>query len=213
MKKYFTIFLPVVGGLVLIAIGALLLVSNFQIINLAWEMIIGSLLVIGSLVFLAVYLYERKNWWALFPAMVMLAIGANTLLGHLEPNISENFTFAIFIGTIGMAFWLVYLTNKKHWWAIIPGGVLWSIAAASLILSNLLHNQSIFFLGLAFTFFLVYILPKPTGKMTWALFPAAVLGVLGLFSVLDTTDWIRFVGPVAMLIGGAVLLFFAIRKR
>ena len=213
MKKYISIFLPVFGGLVLIALGTLLLLSNFQIITLDWKLIMGPLFAIGGLLFLAVYLYERRNWWALFPAMVMLAIGANTLLGHLVPDISENITFAIFIGTIGLAFWLVYLTNNKHWWAIIPGGVLWSIAAASLILSNLLHNQSIFFLGLAFTFFLVYILPKPTGKMTWALFPAAVLGVLGLFSVLDTTDWIRFVGPVAMLIGGAVLLLFAIRKR
>ena len=31
---------------------------------------------------------------------------------------------ALFLGCIGIAFWVIYLADRARWWGIIPGGVL-----------------------------------------------------------------------------------------
>lgn len=38
-----------------------------------------------------------------------------------------------FLGSIGVGFALVYLADRSHWWAIIPGGVLGTLAAVAAI--------------------------------------------------------------------------------
>ena len=30
---------------------------------------------------------------------------------------------ALFLGSIGLAFWVIYFVRRDFWWAVIPGGV------------------------------------------------------------------------------------------
>jgi hypothetical protein len=32
------------------------------------------------------------------------------------------------VGGIGFAFWAIYFVKREHWWAIIPGSVMLTIA-------------------------------------------------------------------------------------
>jgi len=213
MKKYTSIFLPVLGGILLITLGTLLLLSNFDIITMDWSLIIGPLFAIGGLAFLAVYLLDRNNWWALIPGLVLIALGTLIFLARVSQNAADQWSGAIFLGAIGLSFWLIYLTKTSNWWAIIPAGVLSSLAIVTLVPENWLVSGSIFFIGLALTFAFVYILPKPEGRMKWALYPAAGLLLLGILATLGATNWLGFIWPSALLIGGGFLIYRAIRKH
>jgi len=213
MKKYTSIFLPVLGGILLITLGTLLLLSNFNIITMDWSLIIGPIFAIGGLAFLAVYLLDRNNWWSLIPGLVLIALGTLIFLAQASQNAADQWGGAIFLGSIGLSFWLIYLTKTSNWWAIIPAGVLSSLAVVTLVPENWLVSGSIFFTGLALTFALVYILPKPEGRMKWALYPAAGLLLLGILATLGATNWLYFIWPAALLISGGFLIYRAIRKH
>jgi hypothetical protein len=69
------------------------------------------------------------------------------------------------------------------------------------------------FLGLAITFFLVYILPKPDGKIVWALYPAGILLVIGGVVLLGVENLINYVWPFALLIGGGFIIYRALKHQ
>ncbi len=213
MKKYTSLFLPVLWGILLITLGTLLLLSNFNIITMDWSLAIGPAFAIGGLAFLAVYLLDRNNWWALIPGLVLIALGAIIFLEQVSENAADQWSGAIFLGAIGLSFWLIYLTKTSNWWAIIPAGVLSSLAVVTLVPENWLVSGSIFFIGLALTFAFVYILPKPEGRMKWALYPAAGLLLVGILATFGATNWLGFIWPSALLIGGGFLIYRAIRKH
>jgi hypothetical protein len=213
MKKFSSLVLPIVGGLLLVALGALLFLNNLDVIDLDWSLLIGPIIALGGLVFLFVFIFDRKNWWALIPAFTLLGLGAIILLGNLHVPFAETISGAILFFAIGLSFWLIYINNSSNWWAIIPGGVLWSLAAVTIMPEGTWFSRGIFFLGLGLTFLLVYLLPKPEGRMKWALYPAVALFLVGLLATIGASNWIKFIWPVALLIGGAVLLYFAIRKK
>jgi hypothetical protein len=213
MKKYVSIFLPILGGLLLIGLGVLLLLDNFGLINMAWELVVGPVLGICGLLFIAVFIFDHTHWWALIPGFSLIGIGGMIFVNQYFGTQDDTYGFAFLMAAIGLAFWLIYISHTKHWWAIIPGGVLWSLAAASLVDEKVLGNGTIFFLGLALTFFLVYILPKPMGKMRWALIPAGVLGVLGVATLTGANSWLKYVWPGVVLTAGVLLLIWGVRKR
>jgi hypothetical protein len=119
---------------------------------------------------------------------------------------------AIFLLFVGLPFFLIYVFNPQHWWAIIPGGVLLTLAGVNLVVDNSALEGGLFFLGLAVTFGLVYYLPKPSGRLKWALYPAAILFLLGIGVTLGATNLLGFIGPLALLIAGGYVLYRAIRK-
>ena len=213
MKKFLSLILPIVGGLLLVALGVLLFLNNLDVINLDWSLLVGPVFALGGLVFLLVFIFDRKNWWALIPAFTLLGLGAIILLGNLHIPWAETISGAILFLAIGLSFWLIYVNNTSNWWAIIPGGVLWSLAAVTLLPEETWLSRGVFFLGLGLTFLLVYLLPKTEGRMKWALYPAVALFLVGLLSSTGASNWIKFIWPVTLLIGGVVLLYFAIRKK
>jgi len=213
MKKFSSLILPIVGGLLLVALGVLLFLNNLDVIDLDWSLLIGPIIALGGLVFLFVYIFDRKNWWALIPALTLLGLGATILLDALNIPFAETISGAILFLAIGLSFWLIYINNSSNWWAIIPGGVLWSLAAVTLMPEGTWISRGIFFLGLGLTFLLVYLLPKPEGRMKWALYPAVALFLVGLLASIGASNLIKFIWPVVLLAGGVVLLYFAIRKK
>jgi hypothetical protein len=204
--------LSVVGGIVLITAGVIFLLSNIGVFRLNLEMLVGPLMALGGLVFLVVFITNTDEWWALIPGFVLIGIGINTFMGQWMGTGDGRISSAIFLGFVGLPFFLIYIFHKQHWWAIIPGGVLFTLAVISLIEGKVALEGGLFFLGLALTFGLVYILPKPAGKLKWALYPAGVLLLLSVIVLLGVTDISGYIWPLALFIGGGYVLYRAIRK-
>ena len=205
--------MSLVGGVLLVAAGVIFLLANLDIITLDWEILVGPMFGIAGLIFLVVFILNTTHWWALIPGFVLMGIGIIIFMSQTMESTAELWSGAIFLGMIGLAFWLIYITHRNHWWAIIPGGILLTLAVVTLMPEKVLLSGGVFFLGLALTFGLVYILPKPDGKSTWAIFPAIVLLLIGLLVVLDVTNLIDFIWPVALLAGGGYVLFRALKKK
>ena len=202
----------VIGGLLLVAAGVILLLSNIGRITVNWEVVIGPLLAIGGLVFLLVFISNTEEWWALIPGFILIGVGINTFMGQWMGAIGNRVGGMIFLGFVGLPFFLIYITHQRHWWAIIPGGVLLTMAGITLVEDNAALEGGLFFLGLAVTFGLVYLLPKPAGKLIWALYPAGILFLLGILITLGATNLMGYIGPLALLILGGYVLYRTLRK-
>lgn len=213
MKKSNRRFLlSLVGGVLLIAAGVVFLLANLEMITISWEMVIGPLLAAGGLIFLVVFITDTEEWWALIPGFVLVGLGINTFMGQWFGTPYGRVSSAVFLGFVGLPFLAIYFFHNRHWWAIIPGGVLITMAAVSLVPDTTSLEGGLFFLGLALTFGLVYILPKPAGKLKWALYPAGILLLLGLFMMLGATNLLGYIGPLVLLILGGYVIYRAIRK-
>lgn len=204
----------ILWGSLLILGGVLFLLQNLGLIEFGgvfWALLFG----IGALFFLSVFFSNRLNWWALIPGMVLLSIGVLIALGYLAPQFAEIWGGSIVLTGIGLSFLLIYLMNRSFWWAIIPSGVLLSLAVI-LGLDNYLadiETGGLFLIGLGVTFGLLAIAPNPQGRMWWAWIPAGILVLIGLFLTTISGNFISYVWPLALIIGGGIILYITLRSR
>ena len=214
MKKSKTNFLlSVVGGILLVAAGVIFLLDNLGLIMLDWEMLIGPMFAIGGLVFLMVFILNTDDWWALIPGFVLMGIGIIVFMDDNMQAVADRWSGAVFLGFLGLAFFLIYFTHVNQWWAIIPGGVLLTLAGVTLVPGEGDVSGVIFFLGLALTFGLVYILPKPAGKLNWALYPAGILLLIGVLVALGAANLMDYLLPLVLLIAGGYVIYRSMRKK
>ncbi len=202
-------------GFVLVGAGALLLLQSLSVITFAWDTIWGFLFAVGGLAFLWAYASNRQRWWALIPGFVLLGLGGLLGLQAIAPRLAEGWGGAIFLAGISAGFWAIFAVRREFWWAVIPAGVLLTLAAVagfSQVFSGA-GTGGLFFLGLGATFGLVYLLPTPEGRMKWALIPAAVLIVFGALLAASEAQVIRYVGPAVLLVAGIYLVFRALRRQ
>ncbi len=212
MRKNKTrLLIPIVAGILLVAAGVVLLLNNLGIIVLDWGLLMGPLFGFGGLVFVMVFILNKEEWWALIPGFVLIAIGTITF-GQQMDALAEPWGGTIFLGFIGLAFVLIYISHNEHWWAIIPGGVLLTLAGVNFVSDETALAGGAFFFGLALTFGLVYLLPKPSGRLNWALYPAGILLLVAIVVLLGATELLGLVWPLALLLAGAYVLYRAIRK-
>ncbi len=82
------------------------------------------------------------------------------------PFLPDEYTYlggSIMLGAVGLSFFMIYIFHHEHWWAIIPGGVLMTLAFSAYLafqIGNTLAGikvdeivlGSAFFLGLSLTF-------------------------------------------------------------
>lgn len=202
-----------VGGILLIVVGILLLLQGFEILGvvvaLIWALVFGA----AGLVFLYVFLTDRANWWAAIPGFGLLGIAALIALDEFWPQVGDAVGGALFLGGIGLAFWIIYFINRKHWWAVIPGGVMFTLALVAGLESVFEGAEmgGVFFLGLGLTFGLLSFVPTPHGRMKWALIPAAVLLVMGLLITAITTGILDVLFAAVLILVGLYFLFRVFR--
>jgi len=204
-----------VGAILLIVVGILLLLQNFGILGivvaLVWALIFG----IGGLIFLYMFLTERtRYWWAVIPGFGLLGLAALITLDQCLPQVGDVLGGAIFLGGIGLAFWVIYFLNREHWWAVIPGGVMFTVALVAGLdaVFEGAETGGVVLLGIGLTFGLLSLLPTPQGRMRWALIPAAVLLVMGLLITAATTGILEYLWPAALIVVGLYLLFRMFRS-
>ena len=175
------------GGILILA-GVLFLLQQLNILGNAFQYLWLLIMAAGSVVFLWIYFTKSDQWWAVIPGLALMGLSLAGLEGLLNILPGSNLSGALFLGCIGVAFWLVYLRKQEQWWAIIPGGVLFTLAAVTALDNIFGWSEVVFFLGLGITFFLVALLPNQGQDTRWAYIPAVIMSVLAitLFAPLKT---------------------------
>jgi hypothetical protein len=199
-------------GVLLILGGILFLLQNLELITFG-SLIWGLLFAFGGFVFLSVYASNRENWWSLIPAFVLLSIAGLIILGFFFEDLASRIGGSLFLGGIGLAFVLVYLVDRRNWWAIIPAGVLFTLAVVAGLDTVMGDTGGIFFLGLGLTFALVGILPTPEGRMRWAFIPAGILSLMGVLIIAAAGEMINIVLPAFLILLGIFLVFRTLIPR
>ena len=184
-------------GLLLIVIGLLSLFSN---LGLGFDNITGTL-ILSVIGYALLRFYNKKQTagtlWMFYGAFVMFGAAAAALTN------GNSFAGMYFLGFFATGFILSYLRNRSYWWALIPGGILATLAVVAGIEENIsfLDSGPVFFIGIASTFAYLYMLPNNNKR--WAIYPAIAAAVLAILSSSFTGGWLF---PLLLIGGGWYLL-------
>jgi hypothetical protein len=207
----------IIFSVLLISVGVLILLDNLNILpislaneNWFWLLVFGG----AGLAFLAVFLNRPgENWWAIIPSFTFL--GLAFVVGEFLPRRLEDLGGAVFLGMLGLSFWVIFLVRREHWWAIIPGGTLVSLAVG-IIISTFTGSEvitgALLLLGLGLTFLAVYLRPYPGEHRSWPLYPAAILGTIGLLLFMGQGWLANLVVPLALILLGGMVVIGALRR-
>ena len=182
-------------GLVLIGLGALLLLSNLGIIggfgNIVGLAILGAM---GGFLLHQHYTGRGQMW---------LLIGGFILLGCAAATVTGNLAGAWFLGIAGLGFLQVWREDERQWWALLPGGTFFTLAAVVVADNSArwLNGGTVFFAGLALTFLALYMLPRHA--QSWAIIPATASAGLALLIWGSTGSWLL---PLILIVVGMYLV-------
>jgi hypothetical protein len=202
-------------GLALAGAGVLILLQNLGFLgpleNAFWALLFGT----GGVGFMALLARNRAHWWAAIPGSALLGIGVLIALDDLAPAFAHTWGGALFLGMIGLGFWVVYLACRACWWAIIPAGALSTLALIAGLSERVASRDLgwIFFLGLSATFGLLYLLPTNEGRRRWAIYPAAVLLAMAVLTLAAMAEMANLLWPAALILAGLSMMYRTLRPR
>lgn len=184
-------------GLLLIGLGALLLLSNLGIIGGFGNLVgLGILAAMGGFLLHQHYTGRGQVW---------LLITGFMLLGSAAATVTGEYGGAWFLGLAGLGFLQVWREKAKDWWALVPAGTLFTLAAVVVAETGRgllgLTGGTVFFAGLAATFLVIYMLPRY--GQSWAVIPAVGSAGLALLIWGSSGSWLL---PL-ILIGVGLYLF------
>ncbi len=203
-------------GVLLIIGGVLFLLQNLFFARHGVEFIMAVLFGAGGCAFIYLFLQNRARWWAVIPGFALLGLGTLMIAEQVLPGkLGSMVGGPIFLGALGLSFWIIYLNKREHWWAIIPGGVLLTLALVAFVDAAFpeVDTGSIFFLGLGATFALLYVVPTAEGRISWAIYPAAVMLILGLVVAAQQATLLQYVWPLALIAAGLFLIWRTVGTR
>ena len=198
------------GGMLLI-LGGLLLLQTMGVLPTHGDPVslLFSILFIGggAVFWMVLFMNSRQNWWAVIPGCVLIGLGLLIFGDIYFPVITAWIGGGIFLGSIAVAFWLVYFMNRdRNWWALIPGGVLTTLALIAVDpISRLIPAEFLFFIGLSGTFALVALIAHPREKFTWAWIPSGVLMAIAVIIGFTTTR-MKLAFPIVLILAGFIVL-------
>ena len=198
------------GGIMLFLAMVLLLVDN-----VGGEWIGTMFLFLIALTFFIVFMNDRTRQWALLVAYIMFVLSIAPAMASFGGDTAAYFG-SIFLFAIALPFFVVYFRSVGNWWAIIPAGVMTTLAViAGAAIAGWIQDGSdggfanAFLMGgIAATFAVVWL----RHEMNWAKIATIVLAVLAVGSVFFAS-YTEIFWPVAIILVGAYLLFTALRTK
>lgn len=202
----------ILWGSLLVLAGALFMAQNLNFIPSAWVIIWGLFFGIAGAGFLYAFSTDRSQWWTLIPGLALFGLMLLIIGDTFLPRFTNEVGGSIFLGAVGLGFWAVYLVKREAWWAVIPAGILTTLAIVVGVDPFVHDNGWLFLVGMGLTFAMVGILPTPSERMTWAFIPAGIFLVLGLFTSEDQLPFFNYVWPVILIGFGGYLVLRNIRN-
>jgi hypothetical protein len=208
----------IIVGVIVLVFGAILLLQQVGVLPVHGDLfgfIMAALFFTGGAAFLVVLIADKRNWWAAIPGLTLL--GISFLIGSdlLFPALSGEIAPAIFMACMAASFWIIFFLDNSRWWAIIPGGVLLSVAAVIVAGSAGNGNLGVglMFTGMALTFGVVGLLPNNGHRMNWAFIPGGILMLMGLSFLFAAGSWMRYLLPAGLVLGGIVLISLTVFRK
>lgn len=197
-------------GVLLIGLGVFFLLQVTGIFGALSTLFWSVAFAAGGAVFLYFFLTRpHASWWAAIPGFTLLGLAATIFYDRFAPPFFSDLGGAVFLGSIGIGFWAIFFTNREHWWAIIPGGALLSVAGV-VVVSELgigVNPASTLFVGLGLTFALLGLMSTYLNtNLRWAYIPAAILLVMGIVIFTPFVGVLGWIWPLALIAGGAYLI-------
>ncbi len=199
------------GGVMLFLALVTLLVDN---VGGEW---VGTLfLFLIGLSFFIVYLNNRTRTWALLVAYILFVLSIAPAMASFGGDVPAYFG-TIFLLAVAVPFFVIYFrSGEQNWWAIIPAGVMTTLAIiATLGIAGWIKDSqtggisnAIMMGGLAVTFAVVWMRhAKP-----WAKIVTIILAILAIGSVFFAS-YTEIFWPVAIILAGGYLLYTALRPK
>jgi hypothetical protein len=193
---------PLIPAYILLVIAGLLAV-------IGWELLVDDalatyVLLAIALPFVIVFLRDRKQWWALIPAYVMVIVAFIVFIE--EAGVLPDY----FVGTgvlvaIGLPFLAVFLRDRRQWWALIPAYAMFSISAiiplSELDIDEMLIPAYVMF-AIALPFLFVYLRDRSNW---WALIPGGIMTLIGAIMLLSV-QLVEYLVPIAIILAGVWIL-------
>lgn len=208
--------LPLIFGGLLVLAGIVYLLQNFGILQFklsSWMW--AGLFATGGVLLAGYWFRNRDQWWAIIPAGALLGLTTTSIFDALSLFPETDMGGAIFLFCLASSFLLVYATRPTAlWWAIIPGSVLITLGVIVIVQNRVGDTVSggLLFLGIGLSFVWVALQPsKPANH--WAWFPAGVLGVMGIISLVGVLNLFAWLLPVGLIVAGGALLWRSVVKR
>lgn len=204
-------------GVLLVVSGAFWLADATAVIDVP-PVVVGIFFALAGLGFAVDFATEPRSWWAAIPAGALLGLG--TLIAFVEGTTApDEWGASMLLGGTGLGFLAVYLRNRAHWWAVIPGGLLLMVTIIVAIVPIVDRGEGIavVVLGiLAAALVAVSFVPIRGRRMLWLIVPAAILAVVAGFLAFDAIDVLEpynWVSPAALLVIGLFVVFRALSGR
>lgn len=199
-------------GIGLIVVGLLILMDEFRWIYFRDELIIAVVFALIGVALLTSYSRD-KMVWKLIVGLIGLFVGSVIFLESTR-IVSDDYTGMLVLWLLAAAFLVVYLRNRKHWWAVIPGGILLTIGATVGLEETFwrlrYYTDSFFFLGIALTFGYLFFIRNSENKLGWAIWPAGAGALIGAMTLLDEwfyyIDFEDYIAPAALILIGLYLI-------
>ncbi len=212
-RDYRTIF-----GLLLILAGVLVGLQQFNLLQGSW----GDAVFVGLWALAALYFYDmyRKNenqWWFGLLTLIFGSMALGSGLDLVLPGIGDAIGGAIFLGAIGLGFLLVYWRFHGNWWALIPAGVMFTLAIIAIVdalpFEMPFESGALLFLGIGITFLVLSRIQVKGENLSWAIFPAVPLLLLGILIGFGTASSWNYVWPALIILFGVYFLVEAFRRK
>lgn len=212
---------PMIWGLILIVGGLVMLLANMGYFESLGGLFAALLAAAGGAVFLYFFLRNtQKTWWAAIPGCTLLGLAGTIFLSEYAPAALQPLIPASILGGIGLGFFLVYAVRREFWWAMIPGGVMFSVAATAFasetgrLSGDAVGGLMVF--GLGVTFLLVAMTGREFRTRRWAYIPAGILLLIGTLlsaSMTRALETLGYVWPAVLIVIGGWLLYLALSRR
>jgi hypothetical protein len=206
----------IIFGAGLILLGILFFLQSLLHIDIG-GLVIAGFFVLGVAVFFYVFGNNTENWWALIPGFTLAAIGGLIAMSSLNERIASLFGGAFFLAMIGLSFLVIYIIHRDFWWAIIPAGVLFTLALVTIVGQyNGLFSGAVFFLGLAATFGVLGLMPVGK-KDKWPWIPAGICALIGVIIAVGSGIFVNsvfaYLTPAILLVAGVYLIVRSMRQQ
>jgi hypothetical protein len=184
--------------------------------NVGGEWIGSVFLFLIGLSFLIVYLNNRTRTWALLVAYILFVLSIAPALASFGGDTAAYFG-SVFLLAVALPFFIIYFrSGESNWWAIIPAGVMTTIAIiATLGIAGWIrdtetggYSNAIMMGGLAVTFAVVWL----RHAKSWAKVVAIILALLAVASVFFAS-YTEIFWPVAIILAGGYLLYTSMRPK
>ena len=206
----------ILWGVVLVLGGIALLLQNLDIFKSAGSLFWSVVFLLAGAAFFSVYIENHLHWWAFIPAFTLVGLGLSSLLDLVLLALRVDLGGALFLLGISIGFSAVFVVNRQHWWAVIPAGVLATLAVVSVVDSGNfgIDSGSIFFLGIGLTFGFLAFLPGYESMLRWAFIPAGILILIGLLISVTSDSIVNLIIPALLILAGlAVVIRNFVRRE